>query len=629
MSWVDILKAPIGFDVPDPQKYYEYDIDRLKEILDDWDKDDPVNIIGAPMVSETDTEDIMEGGVFRQSPRGSKEFVYSPLRFITDRPIPNFRGLQKKLGDDWTVVLNTKKQLMGRYGEDAFKDKPNAREYFIRPSKDHAKRIRDEMMPSGKTREAEMEERGYSARYPATKRTKESIDKWKKERDDLGIKSAATFIDAVKDYPTWVAKEAINKTKWFSEAWKKLSENILDETTANKLKSMLKENNLENHMIDDYRVGSGGWGSYVEEPIFDVISVMPFTKYRFFSEDMIRKAIEDLTKNKNYMDGQWDSYRSRLRKFKNVYVEGIIRPALKQYWDKNFKTIITDVRNTMLEEAKETIERIIKRQKWEEEQRIEDEKREAEEEAERKKEEQRIAREKEEERITREKEEQTIAREKKLEAQRIAREKEEHRQRSLAGQGKWGKGKPQSKPQSKPIPKKEIKMPENIPVMEDTQRKPRRKKRPKSQLTDAEFNQKQYDRLKRDLKNAKRNQPKKVIQELERKIANLERNNPNLKKSFIDLVLNKAIIETEFVRDYPQYVTEMKEEMKFGNMDQPEAELKVAKKYRLPILSKLQGRSGGGRWTRMLKLAGVVTSTHAGIESKPRYSKKKKEEDEE
>ena len=95
--------------------------------------------------------------------------------------------------------------------------------------------------------------------------------------------------------------------------------------------------------------------------------------------------------------------------------------------------------------------------------------------------------------------------------------------------------------------------------------------------------------------------------------------------------LNKAIIETEFVRDYPQYVTEMKEEMKFRNMDQPEAELKVAKKYRLPILSKLRGKSGEGRWVRMLKLAGAVTSTTAGIESKPIYGKKKKkkEEDEE
>ena len=103
-----------------------------------------------------------------------------------------------------------------------------------------------------------------------------------------------------------------------------------------------------------------------------------------------------------------------------------------------------------------------------------------------------------------------------------------------------------------------------------------------------------------------------------------------VKKTFISYfpMLNKAIIETEFVRDYPQYVNEMKEEMKFGNMDQPEAEMKIAKKYRLPILSKLQGRSGGGRWTRMLKVAGAVTSTHAGIESKPRYGKKKKKKEE-
>ena len=105
----------------------------------------------------------------------------------------------------------------------------------------------------------------------------------------------------------------------------------------------------------------------------------------------------------------------------------------------------------------------------------------------------------------------------------------------------------------------------------------------------------------------------------------------DVKKSVFNPLLNKAIIETEFVRDYPQYVTEMKEEMRFRNMNQPEAELKVAKKYRLPILSKLMGKEGTGRWTRMLKLAGAVTSTHAGIESKPIYGKKKKkkEEDEE
>ena len=97
-----------------------------------------------------------------------------------------------------------------------------------------------------------------------------------------------------------------------------------------------------------------------------------------------------------------------------------------------------------------------------------------------------------------------------------------------------------------------------------------------------------------------------------------------------------AIVESEFVRDYPQHVAEMKEEMRFRNMNQPEAELKVAKKYRLPIWDKLAGKQGTGRWVRMLKIsdeeekmAGAVMSTTAGLESKPRYSKKKKEEDEE
>ena len=95
--------------------------------------------------------------------------------------------------------------------------------------------------------------------------------------------------------------------------------------------------------------------------------------------------------------------------------------------------------------------------------------------------------------------------------------------------------------------------------------------------------------------------------------------------------LNKAIVETEFVRDYPQYVTEMKEEMRFRNMNQPEAELKVAKKYSLPIWDKLAGKQGTGRWVRMLKLAGAVTSSTAGIKTLPLYGKKKKkkEEDEE
>ena len=100
-------------------------------------------------------------------------------------------------------------------------------------------------------------------------------------------------------------------------------------------------------------------------------------------------------------------------------------------------------------------------------------------------------------------------------------------------------------------------------------------------------------------------------------------------------ILNKAIIETEFVKDYPQYVNEMKEAIKFKNIGQKEAEERVARKYRLPILQKLTGKGGFGSWSKTLKkdkeekMAGAVMSTTAGIESKPRYSKKKNDEDEE
>lgn len=94
-----------------------------------------------------------------------------------------------------------------------------------------------------------------------------------------------------------------------------------------------------------------------------------------------------------------------------------------------------------------------------------------------------------------------------------------------------------------------------------------------------------------------------------------------------------AIVESEFIRQYPQYRREVEETMKFGNIEQQQAELKLAKKYRLPILDKLAGKVGFGSWAKMLKIsdeeekmAGAVMSTTAGLESKPRYRKKKKEE---
>ena len=89
-----------------------------------------------------------------------------------------------------------------------------------------------------------------------------------------------------------------------------------------------------------------------------------------------------------------------------------------------------------------------------------------------------------------------------------------------------------------------------------------------------------------------------------------------------------AIVETEFIRQYPQHRKEVEDEMRFKNMSQQEAEQKIARKNNLKHPSAKTGQHG--RWIKMLKtkkMAGAVMSTTAGLESKPRYSKKKKDEE--
>ena len=89
-----------------------------------------------------------------------------------------------------------------------------------------------------------------------------------------------------------------------------------------------------------------------------------------------------------------------------------------------------------------------------------------------------------------------------------------------------------------------------------------------------------------------------------------------------------AILESKFIKDNPQLRREVENEMKFSNLVQPEAEQRIARKHNLKHSSA--SGSGQGRWIKMLKtkkMVGAVTAGHAGIESKPRYSRKKKKED--
>ena len=88
----------------------------------------------------------------------------------------------------------------------------------------------------------------------------------------------------------------------------------------------------------------------------------------------------------------------------------------------------------------------------------------------------------------------------------------------------------------------------------------------------------------------------------------------------------KATIETPFMQKYPQHRKEVEDNMKFRNMLQEQAEKVVAQKHNLQHSS--MSRNIQGRWIKMLKEAGAVTTSTAGIDTKPLYGKKKKEDEE-
>ena len=87
-----------------------------------------------------------------------------------------------------------------------------------------------------------------------------------------------------------------------------------------------------------------------------------------------------------------------------------------------------------------------------------------------------------------------------------------------------------------------------------------------------------------------------------------------------------AIIQTEFIQQYPQYRKDVEDMMRFGNVQQAEAERRVARRNNLRPPSSGKAH---GRWVKMLKLAGAVTTTTAGLEPRPLYGKKKKKKKEE
>jgi len=87
----------------------------------------------------------------------------------------------------------------------------------------------------------------------------------------------------------------------------------------------------------------------------------------------------------------------------------------------------------------------------------------------------------------------------------------------------------------------------------------------------------------------------------------------------------KAIVETDFVKQYPQFVGDLKEKM--NSMTQQEAELQIAKENDLSILAKLTRNEN--RWFNMLKEVGPIGASKTGITAGPTFSRRKKKKEDE
>ena len=63
MTWQDVIKAPRGFEIPEYDINFEYDPDKLKQIIQDWDKllnTKKIMDLEIQMISEEEAEYLSE-----------------------------------------------------------------------------------------------------------------------------------------------------------------------------------------------------------------------------------------------------------------------------------------------------------------------------------------------------------------------------------------------------------------------------------------------------------------------------------------------------------------------------------------------------------------------------------------
>lgn len=209
--WEDILKRPPVVDVPEPDRYFEYNPKLLEQIVKDWDKDNPAKVIHIEAPSTPDPDMRMDDESIRFAPRGSKKFIKDAFRFITDRPIDNITGLKRTLREEgYTITTLPSKWVRENYGEKigriAVPDEAVAHIIGVTPKIAEAQRKKY---------------KGKSVRMPDKQRRVEDIQRWNRQKEDNKLdilEGFAKFVNAKidVDYPDVVSKRT---KKMLSEAF--------------------------------------------------------------------------------------------------------------------------------------------------------------------------------------------------------------------------------------------------------------------------------------------------------------------------------------------------------------------------------------------------------------------------
>ncbi len=193
MSWITILKMP-KISIPDYDINFEYDPDRLKQIIEDWDKQNPATVIHIE-ISKPDPAERMfdannpEKNPIRFSRSGSQKFVSERVRFITDRPIDEQSGLYQKLRDEGYKVWDKnadwiRANYQNKLGNLVIPD--TAKYYAIGVSKEVADKQRKKYP-----------ERDF--KRPDRSRKTEDIEAWNETKSKYGLDKVQGFAKFIID----------------------------------------------------------------------------------------------------------------------------------------------------------------------------------------------------------------------------------------------------------------------------------------------------------------------------------------------------------------------------------------------------------------------------------------------